>query len=339
MRVWIDISNSPQVPFFRPLVALLRDRGHDVRVTTREYAQTSSCSRSTASSTRSSGRSTAARERPARRVRWPVDSMRYGASHAARTSTSRSRTRRTSCRWSRARSAFRPRTPSTTSSPAFSTDSAVAPRAASSSPTRSRRTGSIVSGRAASKVRRYPGLKEEYYLAGFEPDTSVLDELELERERVLVVVRTPPDVSLYHRHGEPAVRGRARETRATMRRCRRSSCHGPTSSAASIRARRASVARPARARGRRAESRRALRPRRLGRRHDEPRGGRARCRRLHDVRGTRSVPSTSCSSPRAGSASSRPRTTIELTKRASRTTTQGRDPALVLDLMLSALDG
>src|SRR5688572_23927836 len=40
MRVWIDISNSPQVPFFRPLIALLRERGHDVEVTTREYAQT-----------------------------------------------------------------------------------------------------------------------------------------------------------------------------------------------------------------------------------------------------------------------------------------------------------
>ena len=40
MRVWIDVSNSPQVPFFRPLVSLLRQRGHDVRVTTREYAQT-----------------------------------------------------------------------------------------------------------------------------------------------------------------------------------------------------------------------------------------------------------------------------------------------------------
>ena len=40
MRVWIDISNSPQVLFFRPLIALLLDRGHDVRVTTREYAQT-----------------------------------------------------------------------------------------------------------------------------------------------------------------------------------------------------------------------------------------------------------------------------------------------------------
>ena len=49
------------------------------------------------------------------------------------------------------------------------------------------------------KLRQYPGLKEEYYLADFEPDARVLDELGVDRDRVLVIVRPPPDVSLYHR--------------------------------------------------------------------------------------------------------------------------------------------
>ena len=40
MRVWIDVSNSPQVLFFRPLIGLLKERGHTVDVTTRDYAQT-----------------------------------------------------------------------------------------------------------------------------------------------------------------------------------------------------------------------------------------------------------------------------------------------------------
>ena len=56
------------------------------------------------------------------------------------------------------------------------------------------------------KLRRYPGLKEEYYLADFEPDEAVLGELGLERERPLVVVRTPPEVSLYHRFDNPLFR-------------------------------------------------------------------------------------------------------------------------------------
>jgi predicted glycosyltransferase len=48
------------------------------------------------------------------------------------------------------------------------------------------------------KLTRYPGLKEEYYLADFEPDAAVLDELGLDREKVLVVVRPPPETSEYH---------------------------------------------------------------------------------------------------------------------------------------------
>ncbi|HVQ58862.1 MAG TPA: DUF354 domain-containing protein [Solirubrobacterales bacterium] len=48
------------------------------------------------------------------------------------------------------------------------------------------------------KLFRYPGLKEEYYLAGFEPDEAVLGELGLDREKVLVVVRPPPETSEYH---------------------------------------------------------------------------------------------------------------------------------------------
>src|SRR5829696_2095426 len=49
------------------------------------------------------------------------------------------------------------------------------------------------------KLVQYPGLKEEYYLADFEPDPDVVSRLGVDRERIVVVVRPPPDVSLYHR--------------------------------------------------------------------------------------------------------------------------------------------
>ena len=53
---------------------------------------------------------------------------------------------------------------------------------------------------ARGKVRGYPGLKEEYYLADFEPDPQVLDDLGLHQATApIAVVRTPPEVSLYHR--------------------------------------------------------------------------------------------------------------------------------------------
>ncbi len=53
------------------------------------------------------------------------------------------------------------------------------------------------------KLLHYPGLKEEYYLSDFDPDVSVLERLGVDRGRVLVVLRPPPDVSLYHRHSNP----------------------------------------------------------------------------------------------------------------------------------------
>jgi len=53
------------------------------------------------------------------------------------------------------------------------------------------------------KLLQYPGLKEEYYLADFEPDRGILTRLGVDSSRVVVVVRPPPDVSLYHRKSNP----------------------------------------------------------------------------------------------------------------------------------------
>ena len=49
------------------------------------------------------------------------------------------------------------------------------------------------------KLVRYPGLKEEYYLADHAIDDGVLAELGLDPTRLIAVVRPPPEVTLYHR--------------------------------------------------------------------------------------------------------------------------------------------
>jgi predicted glycosyltransferase len=49
----------------------------------------------------------------------------------------------------------------------------------------------------------YPGLKEEYYLYDFDPDAEALRKLDADEARVIVTVRPPPDVSLYHRKSNP----------------------------------------------------------------------------------------------------------------------------------------
>ncbi len=40
MHIWIDLNNSPHVPFFRALVGEFERRGHEVEITARDFAQT-----------------------------------------------------------------------------------------------------------------------------------------------------------------------------------------------------------------------------------------------------------------------------------------------------------
>ncbi len=86
---------------------------------------------------------------------------------------------------------------------------------------------------ARGKVRAYEGLKEEYYLADFEPDDGGARRARASTAREpLVVVRTPPEVSLYHRFENDLFRARAR---AAARRARRWCCRAPRRSARSSR--------------------------------------------------------------------------------------------------------
>jgi predicted glycosyltransferase len=48
------------------------------------------------------------------------------------------------------------------------------------------------------KLVRYPGLKEEYYLYDFVPDEGIVGDLGLDPEKVITVVRPPPETSEYH---------------------------------------------------------------------------------------------------------------------------------------------
>ena len=79
---------------------------------------------------------------------------------------------------------------------------------------------------ADGKIRAYPGLKEEYYLADFVPDPAILAELALDPARPIAVIRTPPEVSLYHRFANDLFADvlAARPRRRRERRASRSSC-------------------------------------------------------------------------------------------------------------------
>jgi predicted glycosyltransferase len=204
VRVWIDLTNSPHVLVMRPLIELMRGDGHEVEVTAREFAQTLElCERF------------GIEHHPIGRHRGGGLTGK-GAGLVSRSGAL--------ARWARGRgfdlalghgsndvtvAAALLRIPSAT---AFDYEFAtvqhhvncrlvravVVPEAIP--PERLYRYG------ARGKLRRYPGLKEEYYLADFEPDEGVPAELVLDRGRELVVVRTPPEVSLYHRFENPLFR-------------------------------------------------------------------------------------------------------------------------------------
>lgn len=40
LKIWVDVDNSPHVLFFSPIIEELRNRGHSIFVTARDYAQT-----------------------------------------------------------------------------------------------------------------------------------------------------------------------------------------------------------------------------------------------------------------------------------------------------------
>ena len=201
MRIWVDLTNSPHVLVMRPVVRALEADGHEVEVTARDFAQTLElCDRlgvrHTAVGRHRGGRRgskavglfarSAALARWARRRRFDV-ALGHGSNDvtvAAKLLHIPSATA-FDYEWATVQHSVNCRL----------VRNVVVPDAIP--PERLYRYG------ARGKIRAYPGLKEEYYLADFEPRDAVLDELGLNWSRPIAVVRTPPDVSLYHRFENP----------------------------------------------------------------------------------------------------------------------------------------
>ena len=202
MRVWVDLTNSPHVLVLRQVIEGLRARGAEVEVTARDFAQTVGLAerfglevevighhrggRVAAKAVGLASRATAlvgwAHRRGRSRGRFDL-ALGHGSNDVTVAATVLGIPRSTmfdyewatvqhtiNCRLARA---------------------VVVPEAIP--PERLYRYG------ARHKLQRYVGLKEEYYLADFEPDATVLTDLGLDTAQPLAVVRTPPSVSLYHR--------------------------------------------------------------------------------------------------------------------------------------------
>ncbi len=202
MRVWIDMTAPAHVLVFRPLIQILRERGAEVEVTSRDYAQTVELlrlhdieatllghhgGRSRLRKLRALGARLPALHRFAKGRGFDI-ALAHGSHELTVT----------------ARRLGIPS--STTFDYEFAT---VQHQLGCRAATRVVVPEAIPPERLEPygvrppKLVRYPGLKEEYYLADFEPDPDALSHLDVDPAKIVVVVRTPPDVSLYHRRSNP----------------------------------------------------------------------------------------------------------------------------------------
>jgi len=202
VRVWVDLTNSPHVLVMRPIVEALRARGAEVEVTARDFAQTVGLAerfglhaevigrhrggRVAAKAVGLGSRATALARWAGRRgrSRGRFDLALGHGSNDVTVAAALLRIPRSTMfdyEWAAVQHTINCRL----------AQAVVVPEAIP--PDRLDRYG------ARGKLQRYPGLKEEYYLAEFAPDTAVLDELHLDAAQPIAVVRTPPEVSLYHR--------------------------------------------------------------------------------------------------------------------------------------------
>jgi predicted glycosyltransferase len=201
MRIAIDLTNSPHVPVFAPIVRRLEASGHEVVITARRFAQTIELA--------------AAHELDATIIGAHGGGSRLGKARAALL--------RTAGLWRYLRRLHRVR-PFDAAWSHGSTDLPIVSRrlgiphitmfdyewATTMHRTNIRNSWRVLIPdsipeerldryQAAGKVRSYPGLKESYYLTDTVLDPTARTQLGVPASHVLVVLRPPPELALYHR--------------------------------------------------------------------------------------------------------------------------------------------
>jgi predicted glycosyltransferase len=200
MRLWIDLANSPHVPFFKALAERFKARGHEIETTAREFAETIPLAQAAGFAPEivgvHGGRAVSAKagslvSRALALRKWArgrefdlaISHNSYSQILAARALRIRTVTLMDYEHQPANHLAFR-----------FASRIIVP----ASFPAESlRRYGASVG-----KVRRYNGTKEDVYLADFQADPSFgaqLCELGVKPDNVLVLMRPPAHDALYHR--------------------------------------------------------------------------------------------------------------------------------------------
>lgn len=200
MRLWIDLANSPHVPFFKALAKRFVAQGHEIETTARVFAETVGLARSAQFEPEvlgvHGGRAVSAKARTFLTRAWTlggwartrefdlaISHNSYSQILAARALGIKTVTLMDYEYQPANHIAFR------------LTSRIIVPTSFPAK--RLRRYGASVG-----KVHRYHGTKEDVYLADFEPDPSFgarLAELGTNADNALVLMRPPAHDALYHR--------------------------------------------------------------------------------------------------------------------------------------------
>lgn len=200
MRIWIDLANSPHVPFFRSLTNEFIQRNHEILVTARAFAETVELAKAAGFTPevigehgggRLSGKAGNLVQRGLALARWArgrnidlaVSHNSYSQVLAARALSLRTVTLMDYEHQPANHLAFR--LASRVIVPQAFPDAAL---------TRF--------GAHPAKVRRYAGLKEDVYLADFQIDPDFVNQLSklgISDQDILVTARPPATEALYHR--------------------------------------------------------------------------------------------------------------------------------------------
>jgi len=200
MRLWIDLANSPHVPFFRALIEKFVARGHDVEVTAREFAETVPLANAAGLSPHvigmHGGRKILAKAGDVISRSWALARWARGrrfdlaVSHNSYSQILASRALRVK------NVTFMDYEYQPANHLAFRLSSRlIVPESFPAE--QLHRYGA-----RPANLRRYDGIKEDVYLAAFEPDPSFgtqLCQLGISPDDVLVLMRPPADDALYHR--------------------------------------------------------------------------------------------------------------------------------------------
>lgn len=200
MRLWIDLGNSPHVPFFAPLISEFERRGHSIELTARAFAQTVELAQAAGlnpavigshGGQKLSSKASKLVQRAVGLARWARPRhFELAISHNSHEQIVAARALGI---------------PIVTlmdyeHHPANHLSFRLASRVIvpNSFPAEALRR----CGASAAKVRRYQGIKEDVYLADFVPSPDFLQKLislGVNADDILVVARAPASFALYHR--------------------------------------------------------------------------------------------------------------------------------------------